>query len=67
MKRILIEDIKNNSDIKFKEDLRRLKSQEDKLLNYKQVFLFQNEKFKNFLNKKEEYLQFRKNNQKDYR
>lgn len=55
MKRILIEDIKNNSDIKFKEDLRRLKSQEDKLLNYKQVFLVQNEKFKNFLNKKDEY------------
>ncbi len=42
--------------MKLKEDLRRLKSQEDKLSNYKQVFLAQNEKLKNFLSKKDEHL-----------
>jgi hypothetical protein len=36
--------------------LRRLKSQEDKLSNYKQVFLAQNEKLKNFVSKKDEHL-----------
>lgn len=42
--------------MKLKEDLRRLKSQEEKLLNYKQVFLTQNEKLKVFLSKKDECL-----------
>jgi len=42
--------------MKLKEDLRRLKSQEDKLSNYKQVFLAQNEKLKNFISKKDEHL-----------
>lgn len=42
--------------MKLKEEIRRLKSQEDKLLNYKQVFLAQNEKLKNFLSKKDEHL-----------
>lgn len=42
--------------MKLKEDLRRLKSQEDKLSNYKQVFLTQNEKLKYFLSKKDEHL-----------
>ena len=36
--------------------MRRLKSQEDKLSNYKQVFLAQNEKLRNFLSKKDEHL-----------
>lgn len=42
--------------MKLKEDLRRLKSQEDKLANYKQVFIAQNEKLRNFLSKKDEHL-----------
>lgn len=33
-----------------------MKSQEDKLQNYKQVFLMQNEKLKNFLSKKDEHM-----------
>jgi len=54
MKRSLIEEIRNNCEVKLKEDIRRLKSQEDKLLNYKQVFSLQNEKLRNILCKKEE-------------
>ncbi len=56
IKRILIEEIRNNCEMKLKEDLKRLKSQEDKLSNYKQVFLLQNEKLKNFVSKKDEHL-----------
>lgn len=56
MKRILIEELKNNLDWKLKEEMRRLKAQEEKLINYKQVFSLLKEQRRNFISKKEEYL-----------
>lgn len=52
IKKALIEEIKISCESKLKEDLKRLRSQEEKLNKYKQVFVSQNEKLKNNLNKK---------------
>ena len=52
---MLIEEIKNSCESKLRDDLKRLRSQEEKLSNYKQVFVTQIEKLRNFMNKKDEH------------
>jgi hypothetical protein len=54
IKKALIEEIKQNLESKIRTDIKILKSQEEKLNNYKQTFISQMEKIKSTLNKKAE-------------
>lgn len=54
IKKALIEEIKMSCESKLKDEVKRLKSQEDKLNHYKQNFLNQIEKIKSNLSKNEE-------------
>ncbi len=55
IKKILIKEIKYSCEIKIKNEISILKSQEIKLKNYKIAFLSQIEIMKKFLSKKNEY------------
>ena len=54
IKKALIQEIKISCESKLKEELKRLRSQEEKLNKYKQVFIAQIEKIKINLSKKTE-------------
>jgi hypothetical protein len=55
-RKVLVDEIRSQLDNKVREELKRLKSQEEKLKNYQSEFTTQIEKYQKFLAKKDEIL-----------